>query len=143
MRPPFTLPKRAKGFPYWKRRPAEGAFCKGMSFFRAEEARRPRPKRQTRCRMHPRGTGLPWHKGNFSEGRFCNKSSALVSSKPPSTFFQKSTLFFLIRASSSAMLKRLPEKVCRRKSALQTHYIIPSVGPIPRWVLNLYSSVIM
>jgi len=72
MRPPFTLPQSAKGFPYWKRPPCRGRILQGMSFFRAEEARRPRPKRQTRCRMHPRGTGLPWHKGNFSEGRFCN-----------------------------------------------------------------------
>ncbi len=32
MHPPFTLPQSAKGFPYWKRRPAEGAFCNLVSF---------------------------------------------------------------------------------------------------------------
>jgi hypothetical protein len=91
--------------------------------------------------MHPRGIGLPRHKGNFLRADSAI-NPALVSSKPPSTFFQKSTLF-----SNEAIifcnLKRLPQKVCRRKSALQILSIIASVGPIPRWVLNLYSSVIM
>jgi len=33
MRPPFTLPQSAKGFPYWKKAPCRGRILQGMSFF--------------------------------------------------------------------------------------------------------------